>query len=178
MNAAVVYESMFGNTRAIAMAVADGLAEHADVTTFNVVDAPNRFDAGTRLLVVGGPTHAFGLSRASTRRSAVDQGALGIDPDRPGLREWLASLSPTHPELAVAIFDTRLVKPRWLPGSAARSAERLLRRLGLARVTPPVSFFVTGVDGPLVDGEIDRARRWGATLTAQVATAELDDRRR
>lgn len=152
----VVYESSFGNTKSIAEAIAFGLA--GDVELIEVESAPTTLDAG--LLVVGGPTHAFGLSRRGTRESAANMGA-GPAP-RIGLREWLGELSAT-PATAFATFDTKIRKPR-VPGSAAASAARRLRRLGLQQVISPESFYVVGTPGPLQEGERDRAHAWGARL--------------
>ncbi|MEX1126227.1 MAG: flavodoxin, partial [Acidimicrobiia bacterium] len=72
MKALVVYESMFGNTKLIAEAVAGGLTRHLDVETVEVGQKPV-FGPGVDLVVVGGPTHAFGMTRASTRKSAAEQ---------------------------------------------------------------------------------------------------------
>src|SRR6476646_5428459 len=97
--ALVVYESMFGNTEAVAHALAQGLGLRMLVAVVPVTQAPAKVDCGVELLVVGGPTHAFGLSRASTRRSARERGARpagGQEAERRGLREWLAQLEPAH----------------------------------------------------------------------------------
>ena len=76
MRALVVFESMFGNTEKVAGAVARGLQlEGVDAGLVEVHAAPHRLAADLDLLVVGGPTHAFGMSRASTRADAVRQGA-------------------------------------------------------------------------------------------------------
>jgi hypothetical protein len=56
---------------------------------------------------------------------------------------------------------------RRLPGSAARSAAKLLRRKGY-RLIPSESFFVNESTGPIRDVEIDRAQRWGAELGRQL----------
>lgn len=159
-HAVVVCESMFGNTRAVAEAVADSLARGFDrVDVFDVADAPSTFE-GISLLVVGAPTHAFGMSRLSTRRAAVEQGA-GAATVR-GVREWLADIAHTSAPIRAATFDTRVRKPL-VPGSAARAVRRRLRRLGFD-VFAPVSFGVTDTPGPLADGELDRARQWAAAL--------------
>jgi hypothetical protein len=79
-----------------------------------------------------------------------------------GLREWLTSLQAPA-GVAAAAFDTRISKPR-LPGSAARAAEKRLRRLGLRMVAPAASFYVEGTSGPLLEGEQERARRWGQSV--------------
>ena len=106
MRALVVVESSFGNTRAVAEAVAEGLG---DAEVRSVETAPEDL-VGIDLLVVGGPTHAFGMSRDGTRADAIRQGAPG-ETGRPGIRDWLATMEP--PEgLAVATFDTRVPKAR------------------------------------------------------------------
>src|SRR6476469_9967463 len=91
MRALVVYESMFGNTQRIAEAVAEGISERMTVTVHEVSAAAEPIDEPIDLIVVGGPTHAFSLSRTSTRTAAVQQGATQGDPDF-GLREWLGAL--------------------------------------------------------------------------------------
>jgi len=78
------------------------------------------------------------------------------------LREYL-DVSPLLTGLAAAAFDTRMNMPL-VPGSAAHKAHRRLRRLGCRMLCPAESFRVTGTTGPLVDGEIERARQWAARL--------------
>lgn len=168
MRALVVYESMFGNTGAVAEAVAAGLAAHLSVEVSDVGAAPPAVPAEVALLVVGGPTHAFGLSRRSTRQSARDQGARS--PIELGLREWLAALPPAGRPVAVATFATRVARPR-VPGSAARSARKALRRSGYQPVLAVEDFWVAGTPGPLRDGETHRARQWGEALGACVAAS-------
>ena len=161
MRSVVVVESSFGNTRSVADAVARGLGD-ADVV--DVRSATTRIEAGLDLLVVGGPTHAFGLSRPGTRADAVRQGAPG-SAEAPGLREWLTRLEAA-PGIPVATFDTRVSRARHLPGSAARAAAKVLRRRGFTQVAAPESFFVEDVKGPLAGGELERAEAWGAALAA------------
>ncbi|MBE7325733.1 flavodoxin family protein [Nocardioides sp. Y6] len=155
----VVVESMWGNTRQGARAVAEGLGEDAQV--LDVAQAP-RLTGDVDLLVIGGPTHAFSMSRASTRPDAVRQGGAATA-EATGIREWLAA-QERAPQLAVATFDTRVASMRRLPGSAARAAARAAGRRHLGHVVGRESFYVTGVSGPLADGEVDRAREWGRTL--------------
>jgi len=166
--ALVVYESMFGNTERVARAVALGLAEHIHVDLVRAGPGVTLAD-DVDLVVVGGPTHAFGLSRPSTRVSAGQQGASGSAASGSGLREWLETLPPpTAYWPATAAFDTRVRKPG-VPGSAARSAARRLRHAGLPVVVPPMSFWVRGTGGPLLPGEEGRARSWGRELAGTVA---------
>jgi hypothetical protein len=159
----VVYESMFGNTRLVAESVADGLraGTGADVTLVEVGGAPTVLPA-LDLLVVGGPTHAFGLSRPSTREDAACKSDRAVE-SRTGLREWLQALDPAGAVPQTAAFDTRVDHPR-VPGSAAKKAAKRLRRLGLRPAAPTESFWVHGTEGPLLDGEVERARAWGRKL--------------
>lgn len=168
MKALLVYESLFGNTEKIARAIADGLREHVQVDLAPVgVSSPSLPDP-VDLVVVGGPTHAFSMTRDGTREDAVRQGA---DPAhaRSGIRDWIEALQPgPHGEL-LATFDTRVTKVRRLPGSAAKAAARALHKRGFTEAAPPESFYVTDVGGPLEEGEVARARAWGERLGAKVA---------
>lgn len=173
MNTLVVHESHFGNTRTVAEAVAEGIADgiasearaghEGRVEVLDVTHAPDRLAADVDLLVVGAPTHAFSMSRASTRRDARAQGA---DPghEARGVREWLETLTPTGELPDIATFDTRVTAVRKLPGSAARAAGRSVVRHHLGNVVGSASFFVEDSHGPLADGEVDRARDWGRAL--------------
>jgi flavodoxin len=168
MRALVAHESMFGNTEAVARAVAHGLGRVGiEVDLVPVHDAPTDL-AGIDLLVVGGPTHAFSMSRESTRADAVEKGADKAVLSGPGIREWIEELTPT-PGITVAVFDTRVRRPR-VPGSAARAARKHLRARGFRAVDPPTTFWVDGLTGPLHEGEDARARAWGADLGAAVAS--------
>ncbi|MGW6132268.1 flavodoxin family protein [Cellulomonas sp. NPDC055163] len=165
MYALVVVESMFGNTREVGHAVARGLAAVADVDVVDVVDAPRQLRPGTDLLVVGAPTHAFSLSRPSTRADARRQAGAPEDSAQvgTGVREWLAVLDTGGADVVGAAFDTRVAHPH-LPGSAARAAHRRLQGRGLTTPLPPESFWVDGTAGPLRHGEVARATGWGTDL--------------
>ena len=167
MRVLVVYESMFGNTRRIAEAIADGLAGHVWTELSEVSEVPATTHPELDLLVIGGPTHAWSMSRPRTRDRAWQQ-----DPNRAapgiGIREWLRQLPAARTSLAVATFDTRLDRPRWLTGSAAGAAARRLRTLGY-RVVDQRSFLVSGMLGPLGPDEPERARQWGVHLSGAVA---------
>lgn len=168
MRIQLVFESMFGNTKQIAEAVAAGMAGVAEVAVDDVAQAPHELPENVAALVVGGPTHAFSMSRLSTRREAAGRGAP--EGDVPvGIREWMQVLAdPGHPLVFVA-FDTKVDMPL-LPGAASHSATRYARKRGF-HVLEPQSFLVEGYEGPLVDGELERARRWGEGI-GRVITGE------
>jgi hypothetical protein len=103
------------------------------------------------------------MSRLSTRQGATQQGDV-VMPIEVGIREWLGALKPpADARVRTATFDTRIAKVRRLPGSAARSAAKLLRRMGY-RLLSTESFFVNDTTGPIRDVEIERAQRWGEEL--------------
>lgn len=174
MKAVVVFESMYGNTRAVANAVADGIAAggDADVTVVAADDASTDLTGQADLLVVGGPTHMHGMSRPKTRRAAKDAAKPGsgltVDPaaDGPGIRDWLGRL--THTDGLAAAFDTRLAWPAVFAGRAASGIDRGLRRSGLTPISRPHSFLVTK-DSELRPGETAKAREWGAELSRLAA---------
>ena len=173
VRAVVVYESIYGNTRVVAEAIAAGLGDHADVIVRRVADADAETLQGARLLVVGGPTHLHGLATSLSRRMAVkaaeEDGHTGVEPqaaEGPGLRAWLSELAGG--DLSAAAFDTRIDRSAALTGAAARGIARRLHRRGCTLVAEPESFFVEDSEGPLGEGEVARARAWGASLAARV----------
>src|SRR4051812_21751820 len=160
MRATVICESSFGNTRAIAVAVAEAL----DAEVLSAGDPIELEEVD--LLVVGAPTHVHGLPGERSRRAAVEQGGS----DGPGVREWLDELPHGHSRAAA--FDTRFDKPAFLTGSAAKGIAKRLRRRGFEVVAEPGSFFVLGTEGPLQDGELERAAEWAIALRDQVQDVE------
>ncbi len=174
MRALVVYESMYGATRAVARAIGDGLATRLAVAIVEVADAPARLPDDVGLLVVGGPTHARGMTKAASRAEAVDRaGDRALVSRGHGIREWLQTLEGSR-TMPAAAFDTRFASPSPLWGSAARDAATRLEQLGFPSAAPPESFLVAGPLAPqpprLLAGELERARAWGVAL-AEAAVA-------
>jgi hypothetical protein len=172
MRALVVFESMFGDTQLIAKAIAAGLSSRMSADVAEVGTAPAAVGAEVDLLVVGGPTHAFGMTRPSTRQDAANQAEHGVVSTGIGMREWLDALQHPSGSGTAAAFDTRINKPR-VPGSAARRAEKRLRRLGFHIASPAQSFYVAGTAGPLVKGELERAHRWGEELGSAFTSPDV-----
>jgi hypothetical protein len=174
MRAVVVYESIFGNTRAVAEAIAEGLRERVEVDLRPVGEAGTDACAGADLLVVGGPTHVHGMTSERSREGAVAEARTrGLEtPDLaqvgPGLRAWLDGLRRVG-DAQAASFDTRMHGPKLLTGSAAGSIGRRLKADGYPLLAEPESFVVQHTEGPLGEGERERARAWGALLGARLA---------
>jgi hypothetical protein len=173
MRALVVYESMYGATRAVARAIGDGIGARLPVVIVEVADAPLRLPDDVGLLVVGGPTHARGMSGVKSRAEAVERaGDRALVSRGRGIREWLAGIE-VGPRVPAASFDTRFASPSPLWGSAAQGAAARLEQLGFPRAAEPKSFLVSGptdsgVPG-LLPGELERARAWGAALVEDLA---------
>lgn len=149
MRTRVVYDTTFGNTERIARAIAEKLEEAGPAELVAATgEAAFQVD-GVDLLVVGGPTQAH---RAS-----------------PTLRALLKAV-PSEALRAVpaAAFDTRVRGAKFLTGSAAVGIAKQLDKKGARLLLPPESFLVTGTEGPLVEGEIDRARAWASRILDQV----------
>jgi menaquinone-dependent protoporphyrinogen IX oxidase len=184
MRVVIVYESMFGNTRLIADAVAEGLAPGNEVTVVPVAEAGRGLLDRADLVVAGGPTHVHGMSRARARRragvvrtraSAVEMArkedshlTLDASAEGPGLRDWLAGLGQIHARGAA--FDTRVDGSPVLTGRASKTIAKLLERHGIALLAPAESFLVTK-DNQLRPGERDRAGQWGRQLAAMLPAA-------
>ncbi len=158
----IVYESLWGNTRQVAEEIARGAREGSDALTLcAVADAPSSLRASVGLLIIGAPTHAFTLPTPSSRAEARAHGAAVAH--APGVREWLATLEVEAAPPRVAAFDTRQGRS-FMVGSAAKSIARAAKRRSLV-VSDSADFVVTSREGPLEQGELERAFAWGRALT-------------
>jgi hypothetical protein len=160
MKAVVVYESLWGNTAAIARAIAEGIGPETRALSTSQATAAAIADAD--LVVAGAPLIAFSLPTDQMRANiAANPGRAPTPPDleHPPMRAWLAALPAGHG--CAAAFETRIW---WSPGSAAKAILRGLERAGYRPLAKGQRFIVTGTYGPLRKGELERARQWGAEL--------------
>jgi hypothetical protein len=165
MNAVVVYESFFGNTAAVANAIAEGIGPQAKAMTTD--DATSDVVSQADLVVVGAPVMGFRLPTDSIRTGLLREYDAPTPPDTThrSMRSWLEDLpAGTAP---VAMFETRF---RFSPGGSIGTIAHELERAGYRPIGKGQKFLVTGKYGPLKVGELQRARQWGAAL----ATAAQD----
>lgn len=151
MKVMIIYDSVFGNTAKVAQAMAETLQASAlpvsQVTTDQL--------RGLNLLIVGSPTRSFRPT--------------------PAISKFLKSLSKDQLSgVQTAAFDTRI----WLPtidsaalrflvdkgGYAANTMAQALKKKGDILAVPPKGFFVTGEQGPLKEGELERATEWAQQM--------------
>ena len=162
MKALVVYESHYGNTAKVAKAIAEGIGP--DARALDTGEATPEIVAAADLVVAGAPVMAFSLPNGSMLANLPKdrKAPFPADMSHPSLRDWLEAL-PKHRGTAAASFETRL---RWSPGGATGAIDDRFHRAGFRTIAKPGKFVVKGSYGPLREGEIERAREWGATLAA------------
>jgi flavorubredoxin len=159
MHAVVVYESHWGNTAAIAHAIAEGIGAEAVAMTTDQATPVVVADAD--LLVAGAPVLGFRLATDAIRDGLYQESGAPTPADtlHPSMRSWLDDVPAGH--APVAAFETRF---RFSPGGAIGMITRELERAGYRPLAKGQKFLVTGKFGPLKAGELERARRWGAAL--------------
>jgi len=178
MRVVIVYESLFGNTRRIAEAIAEGMREavpKAQVSCVRATEANRDVALDADLLVVGGPTHPCGLSSGVSRRmelkaeqvAAAREAGHPVEPGAPGpgVRDWFIALPKAADGSLGVAFDTHADSCE--TPTAAHSIARLLRGHGYELVAEPEGFVIDKTEGPLRGGERDRAKAWGASLLRQ-----------
>lgn len=158
MKAAVIYDSVFGNTQKVAQAVAASLGGAGETDLLRPSEADASGLAGVNLLVVGSPTRGFRPTEAMSNwlRSLPSNGLRGV---------------------SVAAFDTRFKADeiesagvRLIVKSGGYAAKRIASRLtraGGTLVAPPEGFYVEDTEGPLKPGELERAAAWAAALVSE-----------
>ena len=143
MNTLVVFDSAAGNTEKIAKAIAAGIGPNAKAIRINSPEAGQLENAS--LLVVGSPTY-------------------GGRPTE-GMLKYLNGPSLPSKTLKVATFDTRLkMKLSKLFGYAADKMGTHFKEKGIMIKGKPEGFIVKGRNGPLAEGELERANSWGKSL--------------
>jgi hypothetical protein len=177
VRALIVYESMFGNTHAVAEHIAAGIGTDVETTVVTVHQATPERIAAADLVIVGGPTHIHGMSSERSRAGAVDMAEkdddLDLDPDAAGsgLRDWFGELADdAGTGRRAAAFDTRVHASALLTGQASSGIAKRLRAHRFDLLAGHESFFVDK-SNRLEPGEAERATAWGRTL-AQTALAD------
>ena len=149
MNTLIIYDFTFGNTAQLAQAMADKLGEHG-ASRIALADEAGLVEVkDIDLLLVGGPTQRHGLS--------------------PNMKSLLEGFPRrTLQSIRAGAFDTRYHMSAWKSGSAAHAIASKLKRAGASLIVEPESFFVTEREGPLEEGELERAAAWAEEIYQQL----------
>lgn len=140
-NTIVLYDSGFGNTKQIAEAIAEGIGESA--LLLHVSDFSIEHLANLNAIIAGSPINGFmPTEKMQAALKMIPAGALK------GIK--------------AASFDTRM--QLWIHGDAAKKISKRLAAAGAEIMSEPALFFVLKKEGPLAEGEIERAREWGRKI--------------
>ncbi len=176
MRTLVAYESMFGNTHHVAEEIVRGLSVTCDTRLVAVTDVTDELIDWADFFIVGGPTHAHGLSSKQSRQGAVDLAAKASDrlhldssATGTGLRDWFKTCPHVNHKQAAA-FDTRYDSSPILTGRASRGIAHRLFNHGFQLIAEPESFLIDKAN-VLLPGEEIRAMRWGISLANSLAVA-------
>ena len=149
MNALVLYDSQYGDTERIAQAIATSLGEFGEARAVRLDPAQPVELQGLDLFIVGCPTQGWRPT--------------------PAIQSFLEEASSEElGGMAGACFDTRFRLPRFMSGSAAKVMAGKLREKGVSLLVEPESFFVKGTEGPLREGELERAATWARQIVDEV----------
>ncbi len=159
MKALVVYDSSFGNTEQIAQAIGDALASQEDVEILRVSNVKPEQLTGLKLLIVGSPTQRFRPTAATSNllKRIPGNSLKGVKVAAFDTRLTVSDIEKT-PVLA---FFVRIF------GYAARPISDRLEKKGGELTMPPEGFFVEGMEGPLKEGELERAAEWAKQIVAK-----------
>ncbi len=144
---------MYGNTEKIAQAIGEGLT--GEVTVVRIGDANPSELKTCDLLILGSPVHG---GRAT-----------------PALDKFIKELPADSLQgKSVAAFDTRFESEEQGVGlrllmsviryAAPRLAKALVKKGGML-VAEPEGFIVENKEGPLKEGELERATKWATQLS-------------
>jgi len=161
MEAIVAYDSAYGNTEQVAHAIGSALGSQKDVETLRVGDLTPERLSGISLLVVGCPTQKFSPTGATTRllKSIPKDGLKGVKVAAFDTRFTEAEIE----KVKVLAFLVRLF------GYAAEPIADRLQKKGGELAVPPEAFYVTGTEGPLLEGELERAEDWAKQILAALS---------
>jgi flavodoxin len=153
-SAVIVYDSYFQNTKKVAEKVAEVVSKRMETRVYKVdeiksEDINEKYD----LVIVGSPTRGFRptppISKFlkelpelnNVKIMAFDTRASAKDIDSKILRPFLTAMMGTF-------------------GYAAEPIAKGLKSKGGEEIASPIGFLVKDTEGPLKEGELERAENW------------------
>ena len=139
---------MYGNTEKIAKAIGDTIT--GEVRVLHASEASPSDVKSINLLIVGSPTQGFRATKP------VQTFIEGIPKDvLKGMK--IAAFDTRMPEAEVGKGLRFIMK---MGGYAAPRIAEALKKKGGNLAAPPEGFLVKDKEGPLKEGELERAARW------------------
>ncbi|MBN2015265.1 flavodoxin family protein [Candidatus Dojkabacteria bacterium] len=154
MKSLVVYDSVYGNTRKIAEAIKEGLSEKYETKIIQASEAKAEDTGNIDLLVVGSPTHGGWFTEDV-------KGFLNSIPEELLKNTAVASFDTSMPQEGQSFFVKLITR---IFGNAAPRILKVLGKEG-AKIIDSEIFWVLGKEGPLKEGEEERAKQWAESLS-------------
>lgn len=146
MKTLIVYDSNFGNAKLIAEEI--GREFSPDSKVISVSDVKTNDLENLDLLVVGSPINAWRPTQS--------------------ILWFIYKLKITNNKIAkVAAFDTRVKS--FISGNAAKKIAKAFTDRSFKIIEKPEGFYVSAKQGPLLPGEIERAKAWAKSIHEQMA---------
>jgi flavodoxin len=146
----IVYDSVFGNTAEVAKVIGEAIG--AEVKKVNAVSPEDM--TGLKVLFVGSPTRAFQPTPAAMSFLK-------------GLKGQLKGVRAAAFDTRIRIEDTESGFLRFMSGTFGFAFPKLvkgLKKAGAEIALEAVGFAVMDSEGPLAEGELDRARTWAIKI--------------
>lgn len=157
MKVLIVYDSIFGNTEKIALAIGNSLSSKKNVETLRVSDVNPERLIGLELIIVGSPTRVFKPTKSIL--NFIDKiplnGLKGVKVAAFDTRISITDVNSPLLSIVVKLFGF---------GYAAKPIAYKLEKKGGSLIIPPDGFFVKDSKGPLKDGELERAVDWAKII--------------
>jgi menaquinone-dependent protoporphyrinogen IX oxidase len=147
----IVYESKWGNTKTVAETIAEGARDSGGEPTLSELKAVDLNQlAAYDAVVVGSPNHVGNATR--------------------GIRKFIGNLGNLKSG-KYAVFDTCFSGDF---EKAVKKMEKVMRDKapGLEQAAPGLSVIVTGMKGPIAEGELPKCKEFGAAIAASVISSE------
>ena len=139
MKTLIIYDSNYGNTKKIAEIIAKELSAKA----ISVLDFKQSDLEGIDLLICGSPINGWKPSEK--------------------MQDFLANLKESQLKgIKATSFDTRV--KLFIHGDAAKKIAKKLEEAGAEIIIEPEVFYVKGKEGPLFDGETEKATEWAKEI--------------
>lgn len=144
MKTLILYDSNFGNTQLVAEEIAKNLT--GSVNTINIKNFDKSDLENIDLIILGSPIVAWKPTEA--------------------ILKFLGAIKPGDIKgLKFTTFDTRV---KLFHGDAKDKMATILKNAGAKLITESIAFYVTGKEGPLFKGELEKAIEWAKFINSNI----------